>query len=196
MPLKPFTLIGATTRAGLLSAPLRDRFTMHEHLDYYSFQELSEIVLRNAAKLSLPIDRDASLEIARCSRGTPRIANNRLRWVRDFATSRAQGHATLGVCRDALAMQGIDDQGLDGQDRRYLETLMRVFHGGPAGVEALAHTMNTAVDTLTDDVEPFLLRSELVTRTLRGRRLTDRGYQHLGHKPPATPDEPVRSLFG
>ncbi|MGL4511519.1 MAG: Holliday junction branch migration DNA helicase RuvB [Lacipirellulaceae bacterium] len=195
MPLRPFTLIGATTRSGLLSAPLRDRFTIHEHLDFYSIDELRQILLRNSVKLSIPLDDDAAVKIAHCSRGTPRIANNRLRWVRDYATSRAAGHATYAVCRDALAMQEIDDRGLDGQDRRYLETLHRVFHGGPAGVEAIAHTMNVAIDTLTDDIEPFLLRAELVTRTLRGRRLTDRGYVHLGKTPPDSNGEPGRKLF-
>ncbi|MDX1961746.1 MAG: Holliday junction branch migration DNA helicase RuvB [Pirellulales bacterium] len=189
MPLRPFTLIGATTRTGLISAPLRDRFHMREHLDFYSIEELAEIIGRNALKLRLPIDTASKLEIAQRSRGTPRLANNRLRWVRDFATSRADGAVTLAVTREALAMQAIDLLGLDGQDRKYLETLARVFQGGPVGVEALAHTMNTAPDTLADEVEPFLLRSELVIRTPRGRKLTDRGFTHLGLLPPEKPPE-------
>jgi holliday junction DNA helicase RuvB len=184
MNIKPFTLIGATTRSGLLSAPLRDRFQVREHLDFYSHEELREIIRRNARKLRIELDEDAALKIAVCSRGTPRIANNRLRWVRDYATTKAAGHATLPVTEAALGMLGVDQRGLDGQDRKYLETILRVFHGGPVGVEAIAHTLNTAIDTLTDEVEPFLLRSELVVRTPRGRKLTAKGYEHLG----ATPD--------
>lgn len=186
--LKPFTLIGATTRSGLLSAPLRDRFHMREHLDFYTVDELAEIVRRNAQKLQIKIDPNAAEEIARRSRGTPRIANNRLRWVRDYATSRANGRITLQVAEDALAMQGVDKLGLDVQDRKYLETIARVFGGGPVGVEAVAHTMNLSPDTLIDEVEPFLLRSELVVRTPRGRKLTPKAYEHLGMRCP-TPNQ-------
>ena len=110
------------------------------------------------------------------------MANNRLRWVRDYATSRANGEINLEIAQAALAMQGIDVLGLDGQDRKYLETIARVFHGGPVGVEAVAHTLNLSPDTLSDEVEPFLLRSELVIRTPRGRKLTTTGYSHLGHQ--------------
>jgi len=180
MPLRPFTLIGATTRTGLLSAPLRDRFQMREHLDFYSVEELAEIVRRNAGKLRVKIEDEAAHEIAGRSRGTPRLANNRLRWVRDYAISRADGRITLPVARDALKMQGIDPLGLDPQDRKYLETIARVFGGGPVGVEAVAHTMNVPPDTLIDEVEPFLLRSELVIRTPRGRKLTSASLEHLG----------------
>lgn len=191
--LKPFTLIGATTRTGMISAPLRDRFQMREHLDFYSVIELAEIVRRNAAKLQMPLGEEAADEIAARSRGTPRIANNRLRWVRDYATSRAAGQATLSVVREALDMQGIDVLGLDGQDRKYLATIVRVFDGGPVGVDAVAHTLNLEPDTLEDEIEPFLLRSALVVRTPRGRRITAEGYEHLGITPPVTsgPD-----LFG
>jgi Holliday junction DNA helicase RuvB len=182
--LKPFTLIGATTRTGLISAPLRDRFQMREHLDFYSVEELAEIVRRNAVKLRLVLDGEASLEIASRSRGTPRLANNRLRWVRDYATSRGNGRASLDVSRAALDMQGIDLMGLDGQDRKYLTTIATVFDGGPVGVEAVAHTMNLAPDTLDDEVEPYLLRTALVVRTPRGRRITEQGYAHLGIQPP------------
>jgi Holliday junction DNA helicase RuvB len=184
MKLRPFTVIGATTRSGLLSAPLRDRFQIREHLEFYSVDELTEIVRRNAAKLRVEIDEPAAVKVAHCSRGTPRIANNRLRWVRDYATSKASGRITLDVANAALAMLGIDVLGLDQQDRKYLETIARVFHGGPAGVEAIAHTMNASLDTLVDEVEPFLLRSELVVRTPRGRKLTPAAYQHLGVSPP------------
>ena len=120
----------------------------------------------------MEIDDAAAMEIAGRSRGTPRLANNRLRWVRDYAPSRADGRVTLPVANDALDMQGIDKLGLDPQDRKYMETIARVFGGGPVGVEAVAHTMNLAPDTLIDEVEPFLLRSELIVRTPRGRRLT------------------------
>ena len=152
----------------MLSAPLRDRFQIREHLDFYTPEELAEIVQRNAAKLSANIDPSSTQEIALRSRGTPRVANNVLRWVRDYATSRADGHIRLEITRAALEMAGIDALGLSRQDRKYLETLIRVFGGGPAGVEALAHTMNTSTDTLADEVEPFLLRRELVVRTTRG----------------------------
>ena len=194
MPLRPFTLIGATTRTGLISAPLRDRFQLREHLDFYSVEELAEIVRRNARKLRVAIDPPAAVEIAGRSRGTPRLANNRLRWVRDYAQSKADGKITLAVARDALAMQGIDSLGLDGQDRKYLVTIARVFGGGPVGVEAVAHTMNLTLDTLIDEVEPYLLRSELIVRSPRGRRLTPRGCEHLGVRLPESADG-QRSLF-
>ena len=184
MALRPFTLIGATTRTGLLSAPLRDRFQVREHLEFYSLEELAQIIHRNAGKLRVEIDDRSTRKIAECSRGTPRVANNRLRWVRDYATSKADGRITLEVAEAALDMSGVDHLGLDGQDRKYLETILRVFGGGPVGVEAIAHTLNTATDTLTDEVEPFLLRAELVVRTPRGRRLAAAGYQHLGASPP------------
>lgn len=184
MALRPFTLIGATTRTGLLSAPLRDRFQMREHLDFYTVEELADIVRRNANKLQVKATEDAASEIAKRSRGTPRIANNHLRWVRDYATAKSDGRISRLVAEAALEMQAIDQLGLDSQDRKYLETIARVFVGGPVGVEAVAHTMNIAVDTLVDEVEPFLLRSELVVRTPRGRRLTAVGYKHLGIEEP------------
>ncbi len=198
MPLRPFTLIGATTRAGLISAPLRDRFHLREHLDFYTVAELAEIVRRSAIKLQVEIDAPSAEEVAGRSRGTPRLANNRLRWVRDFVTSKADGRITLELAKAALAMQGIDVLGLDGQDRKYLETIARVFHGGPAGVEAVAHTLNTSPDTLSDEVEPFLLRSELVIRTPRGRKITPKGYAHLGLAVPddSSPESRQGRLFG
>jgi Holliday junction DNA helicase RuvB len=183
--LRPFTLIGATTRTGLIAAPLRDRFQMREHLEFYTEEELTEIVRRSAGRLGLEIEARAAEEIARRSRGTPRLANNRLRWVRDYATSRGDGRASLELTRAALDMQGIDLLGLDGQDRKYLLTIINVFGGGPVGVEAVAHTLNLVPDTLVDEVEPYLLRSALVVRTPRGRRVTSDGYKHLGLRPPA-----------
>ncbi len=179
MQLRPFTVIGATTRAGLLSAPLRDRFQMREHLDFYPESDLAKIIERNAVKLHVEISPEAAMEIAGRSRGTPRIANNRLRWVRDYAVSRADGRVSLEVARRAMRMQEIDELGLDRQDRKYLDVILRVFSGGPVGVEAVAHTMNLAPDTLVDEVEPFLLRSELIVRSPRGRMLTEKAVKHL-----------------
>lgn len=192
MHLKPFTLIGATTRAGMLSGPLRDRFHVRESLGFYAPTELTEIVLKSAKKLAVEIELTAAQEIARRSRGTPRVANNRLRWVRDYADSRAQGKITIAVAQAALAMAMIDDQGLTKQDRSYLETLARVFGGGPAGVEAIAHTMNISPDTLADEIEPYLLRTEFVIRTPRGRVCTEKAYRHLKMEPPAEDDTQAR----
>jgi len=183
LPLKHFTLVGATTRTGMLSGPMRDRFKMHEHLDFYSVEELAQIISINAQKLRTVITEDAALELARRSRGTPRIANARLWWARNFATSEEDGQITLPVARAALAMAEVDSEGLDKQDRRYLETLTGVFEGGPTGVEALAATMNLAVDTLSDEIEPFLLREQFIVRTPRGRMATPRAYRLLGLEP-------------
>lgn len=194
MPLRRFTLIGATTRSGMLSAPMRDRFKMHEHLDYYTVEELAQIVAINARKLKTTVAPDAAQEIARRSRGTPRVANARLWWARQFAASETDGTVTLKVAEAALAMAEVDGIGLDKQDRRYLETLVNVFEGGPTGVEALAATMNLPVDTLSDEVEPYLLREQLLIRTPRGRIATARTYQHLGKPRPSSPPESA-SLF-
>jgi Holliday junction DNA helicase RuvB len=180
MNLKRFTLVGATTRTGLLSGPMRDRFKMHEHLEFYSVAELAEIVRINAKKLQTPLAEDAAMELASRSRGTPRIANARLWWARHFAHSEADGRITLDVAKSALAMQEVDKQGLDRQDRRYLETLVGVFDGGPTGVEALAATMNLAADTLSDEIEPYMLREQFIVRTPRGRVATPKSYEHLG----------------
>jgi Holliday junction DNA helicase RuvB len=168
----------------MLSAPLRDRFQIREHLGFYDVADLAEIVRRNARKLKVRLDAAAAEMIAKRCRGTPRVANNLLRWLRDYADSRANGHITTDVANAALKMAGVDDLGLGPHERQYLETLMRVFSGGPAGIEAIAHTMNVAVDTLTDDVEPFLLRSELLVRTPRGRTATAKAYNHLKKSPP------------
>jgi Holliday junction DNA helicase RuvB len=192
--LNPFTLIGATTRAGMLSGPLRDRFTTREHLTFYSVPELAQILKRSAGKLQVELSDEAADEIANRSRGTPRIANNRLLWIRDFAESKADGRITLEVACSAMKMAGIDQLGLDRQDRGYLETLIRVFAGGPTGIESIAHTMNAAVDTLSDEVEPFLLRSELVVRTPRGRIATSKAFAHLKIEPANPPDGPDAKL--
>ena len=191
MNLKRFTLIGATTRSGMLSGPMRDRFKMHEHLDYYSIEELAEIVRVNARKLETEIADEASVELARRSRGTPRVANARLYWVRSYAASEtADGKITLDTARAALEMQEVDSEGLDKQDRRYLDTLIGVFDGGPAGGEAMAATMNVPVDTLTDEVEPYLLREQFIVRSPRGRVALPRAYQLLGKSPKVPPPQP------
>jgi Holliday junction DNA helicase RuvB len=189
LKLQPFTIIGATTRSGMLTAPLRDRFVNREHLDFYELDELVEIVTRNAKKLRSEIEPEAAYEIARRSRATPRKANNLLRWARDYATSKADGRISTAVAAAALEMLEVDHLGLERQDRRYLETLIRVFSGGPAGLQALAHTMNLASDTLEDEVEPFLLRCELIQRTPRGRMVTAKALEHLKMLPP---DDPTR----
>src|SRR5947208_11112121 len=193
IPLKRFTLIGATTRSGMLSSPMRDRFKMKEHLEFYSVEELAEILRINAVKLRTELSDEAALELARRSRGTPRVANARLWWARSFAASEADGRITLDVTKAALAMSEVDFEGLDRQDRRYLETLVGVFEGGPTGVEALAATMNLASDTLSDEIEPYLLREQFIIRTPRGRLATPRTYQHLGLPVKPPPEEP--SLF-
>jgi Holliday junction DNA helicase RuvB len=190
LPLRPFTLIGATTRAGMLSGPLRDRFQNRYHLTFYSTDELSEIVRRSAVKLGVETSAEAAREIAARSRSTPRVANSRLRWVRDFAQSRADGKIDLAVTREALLMAEIDELGLDRQDRKYLDTLVRICGGGPTGLETIAATMNTASDTLSDEIEPFLLRSELILRTPRGRMATPRAFELLGVPFASRADEP------
>jgi len=195
MKLKHFTLIGATTRSGMLSGPMRDRFKMHEHLEFYSVEELAQIVRINSAKLETPISDDAALELARRSRGTPRVANARLWWTRNYATSESDGRINLELARAALAMAEVDPEGLDRQDRRYLETLVGVFEGGPTGVDALAATMSLPVDTLSDEIEPYLLREQFIVRTPRGRQATLRAYQLLGKPYRNEPRDNQRTLF-
>src|SRR3954466_8406437 len=194
MPLKRFTLVGATTRSGMLSGPMRDRFRMHEHLEFYSVEELATIIRVNAHKLQTPIAEDAALELAARSRGTPRVANSRLHWARSYSTSEHDGKITLDTAKAALEMAEVDREGLDKQDRRYLETLIGVFEGGPTGVEAIAATMNVPADTLSDEVEPYLLREQFIVRTPRGRVATAKAFQLLGRDMPARggeSDQPV-----
>jgi Holliday junction DNA helicase RuvB len=195
IPLKRFTLVGATTRSGMLSSPMRDRFKMHEHLEYYSIEELAQIVKVNARKLDTALSDDAALEIAARSRGTPRIANARLWWARHYASSEADGQVTLPIAQAALAMAEVDTLGLDKQDRRYLETLIGVFQGGPTGVEAIAATMNLPSDTLSDEIEPYLLREQLIVRTPRGRIAASKAYAHLGCEMPKPSDGDQGTLF-
>lgn len=182
--LKPFTLIGATTRGGMLSGPMRDRFKMREHLDYYEITDLAEIVRINARKLKTTITDDAAIEIARRSRGTPRVANGRLHWVRIYAAAKAVDVIDETLARIALDKQEVDPAGLDKNDRRYLETLIDVFSGGPTGVDALAATMNITTDTLSDEIEPYLLREQYIVRSPRGRVVTTRGCEVIGKSMP------------
>ena len=185
MPLKPFTVIGATTRAGSLTKPLRDRFVYREHLEFYEHDELVRIIHRNAEKLRTTITDDAALEIATRAQGTPRKANNLLLRLRDFATVSGDGGITPAVTERALDMLEIDPLGLERQDRRYLETLINIYSGGPAGLGAIAHSMSVPKDTLEDDIEPFLLRTGLVQRTSKGRVATAAAWSHLGITPPS-----------
>jgi Holliday junction DNA helicase RuvB len=186
--IQPFTVIGATTRSGMLTAPLRDRFVNREHLDFYDEDDLTEIVLRNARKLKSEITEDSAYEIARRSRGTPRKANNLLRWTRDFATAKGNGQITRKLACDALAMIEVDQLGLENQDRRYLRTLLETFGGGPTGIQAISHSMNVPADTLEDEVEPFLLRCGFLQRTPRGRMVTLAACEHVGWQPPPQKD--------
>lgn len=187
--LQRFTVIGATTRSGLLTGPLRDRFVNREHLDFYSVDEIAEIVRRSARKLRTEASEDAVAEIAKRSRGTPRKANNLLRWARDYAQSRSDGRITPEAARDAFHLQEVDDLGLEAQDRRYLTTLVHSFGGGPAGVSALGHSLNIPTDTLEDEIEPFLLRIGFVLRTPRGRMITGNALSHLQLSLPKPRDE-------
>ena len=180
LPLKRFTLIGATTRAGMLSAPLRERFGIMHHLDYYSVDELERIVLRSSGVLNVPIDHDGAHMIAARSRGTPRIANRLLRRVRDFAEVRAGGHITTAVASEALRREGVDELGLDRLDRAFLRTIVEQYGGGPVGIAAIAATLTEDAETLEDVVEPYLLKQGFVIRTASGRKATADAYTHLG----------------
>jgi holliday junction DNA helicase RuvB len=179
VPLKNFTLVGATTRAGSLSAPLRNRFGLFFHLEFYPVEDLKTIILRSGQILEVPTDDAGADEIARRSRGTPRIANRLLRRVRDFADVKADGKITPEVACQALELEGVDAQGLDDLDRRFLSTIIRLYKGGPVGVEAMAATLNEEVDTLVDMVEPYLLQLGFVSRTRSGRMANEPAYRHL-----------------
>jgi Holliday junction DNA helicase RuvB len=180
--LKRFTLVGATTRAGLLSSPLRGRFGMLHHLNFYEPEDLVEIIRRSARILEIDIDPDGCLEIARRSRGTPRVSNRLLRRVRDFSQVRGNGSIVGETAREALSLHGVDAAGLDAIDRKVLKTILEFYEGGPVGIESLAATLNEESDTIVDVVEPFLLKIGFVKRTPRGRELTRLAYEHLGAK--------------
>ena len=180
VPLKPFTLVGATTRAGLLSSPMRNRFGLFYHMDFYPPEDLAEIVSRSAKRLEFRIDREVALLIALRARGTPRVANRLLKRLRDYAEVRAKGALTPQVALEALELEGIDELGLDPLDRQFLNVVMIQYAGGPVGIEAVAATLNEETDTLEDVVEPFLLKIGFINRTRTGRVATDRAYKHLG----------------
>ena len=185
LDLPPFTLIGATTRAGLLTAPLRDRFGIVQRLEFYSPEELAKIVRRSARILDIDCVVEGAGEIARRSRGTPRIANRLLRRVRDFAQVRAQGRIDCDVANAAMQMLKVDPEGFDELDRRLLRTIVDSFDGGPVGVESLAAALSEERGTLEDVIEPYLIQQGYLIRTARGRMASAKAYRHLGLKPKA-----------
>jgi len=196
IPLKPFTLVAATTRAGLLTAPLRGRFGIVHRLDFYSEKDLEFIVTRSARILAVPLETEGAREIARRSRGTPRIANRLLRRVRDFAQVRAQGVITAAVAHDALALLEVDAHGFDEVDRKLLLTIIDKFGGGPVGVGALAAAISEESDAIEDIYEPYLLQIGFIDRTPRGRVATRRAYEHFQRAAPAgVPGPGQKKLF-
>ncbi len=198
LDLPPFTLVGATTRAGLLTSPLRDRFGIVQRLEFYTVEQLAAIVTRAAGILGVPIDAAGAGEIARRSRGTPRIANRLLRRVRDFAEVRQDGRITGAVADQALRMLDVDSGGLDAMDRRLLLTIIEKFDGGPVGVDSLAAAIGEERGTIEDVIEPFLIQEGYMMRTARGRMVMRGTYLYLGLTPPAraAASEPAPDLFG
>ncbi|MFQ6033925.1 MAG: Holliday junction branch migration DNA helicase RuvB, partial [Candidatus Bipolaricaulia bacterium] len=180
--LPQFTLIGATTRTGLLTSPLRDRFEVVFHLDFYEVDELQEIVLRAGRLLGVELTEEGAEEIARRARGTPRVANRLLKRVRDFAQVRGRGVIDGAIARDALEMLEVDHEGLDELDRQILRIIIEKFGGGPVGLETLAAALSEEKDTLSEVYEPYLLKEGFLHRTPQGRVATERAYQHLGYK--------------
>ena len=183
LDLPPFTLVGATTRAGLLTSPLRDRFGIVQRLEFYSIEELGAIVQRSAKLSNIEIDQDGALEIARRSRGTPRIANRLLRRVRDFAEVKSDGLVTSDIADKALNMLGVDNIGFDQMDRRLLMTIIEKFDGGPVGVDSLAAAISEERDTIEDVLEPYLIQQGYMLRSPRGRMATAQAYRHFGFQP-------------
>jgi holliday junction DNA helicase RuvB len=182
--LNQFTLVGATTRAGLVMAPLRSRFGIVHRLDFYNAADLEKIITRSAKILGITIDMDGAVEIARRSRGTPRVANRLLRRVRDFAEVRAEGHITLGVAREALKMLGVDEHGLDETDRNLMLTIIQKYAGGPVGLNTIAASLSEEEDAIEEIYEPFLMQLGLLDRTPRGRVATALAYKHFGMEEP------------
>ena len=181
--LKQFVLIGATTRVGLLSSPLRDRFGIFRTLDFYSVEQLVVIIKRSAAIFKAIISEDGAMELAKRSRGTPRIANRLLKRVRDYSQVKSHGKVTKQSVQAALELEGIDGLGLTSLDRQYIKTIIDFYKGGPVGIEAIAATLQEETDTLVDVVEPFLLKMGMVLRTSSGRKASEKAYQHLKIKP-------------
>jgi len=197
LDLPPFTLVGATTRAGMLTNPLRDRFGIVQRLEFYSTADLATIVSRSAGILGLPIEAEGAFEIARRARGTPRIANRLLRRVRDFAEVRGNGEITRAIADLALNMLDVDERGLDHQDRRLLLTLIEKFDGGPVGIDSLAAAISEERHTIEDVLEPYLIQQGYIMRTPRGRVVTRHAYLHFGLNLPRRMEEsPVGDLFG
>ena len=194
LDLQPFTLVGATTRAGMLTNPLRDRFGIVARLEFYTPEELQRIVTRSAGLLGAPIDADGALEIARRSRGTPRIANRLLRRVRDYAEVKGDGRIVAGIADKALAMLDVDPQGFDLMDRKLLEAVVHRFDGGPVGLENVAAAIGEEAGTIEDVIEPYLIQQGFLQRTPRGRIATLAAYRHLGLTPPGHKSAP--DLFG
>ncbi len=184
--LNPFTLIGATTRSGLLTAPLRARFSINARLQYYDAKLLTKIVKRSAHILGAPIDDEAAFEIARRSRGTPRIANNLLRRTRDFAQIKGDGRITIEIAKFALGALNVDQGGLDEMDNRILETIVDKFKGGPVGLNTIATACGEEAETIEEVYEPFLIKEGYLRRTARGREATEKAYRHLNKVPPNT----------
>lgn len=195
LDLPPFTLVGATTRAGLLTSPLRDRFGIVLRLEFYSEAELARIVARSAGILGVPAEPDAVGLIARRSRGTPRIANRLLRRARDFAEIKGDGRLTLGIVEGALRMLEVDEQGLDVLDRKFLRAVLDRFGGGPVGIDSLAAAIGEERGTLEDVIEPFLIQRGFLTRTPRGRQATAMAWRHFGLAPPAGSEAAQRGIF-
>ena len=193
LPLKPFTLIGATTRAGLLSPPMRTRFGINHHLDFWNVDDLLARCRMSAEMLKIDFDASALQMLSGRARGTPRIVNRLLRRCRDYAQVKADGRLTDRVITAALELEGIDELGLDNLDRRFLRTIIEVYKGGPVGIEAVAATLGEETDTLVDVVEPFLLQAGLLARTRRGRQVTAQAAKHLGLK--FIPRQDEASLF-
>lgn len=191
--LSPFTLVGATTRLGLLTTPLRDRFGIPTRLEFYTYKELIQIVTRAARLMGTEADPDGAAEIARRARGTPRIAGRLLRRVADFAVVEGNGRITKELADRSLVRLGVDDMGLDGADRRYLELLAENYGGGPVGIETIAAALSEVRDAVEEVIEPFLLQRGLIQRTPRGRMLAAKAWQHLGLVPPKETDQ--GSLF-
>ncbi len=190
LDVKPFTLVGATTRAGMLTAALRERFGIFHHLDFYTNEQLEQIVTRSAQILAVELESGGAQELARRARGTPRIVNRLLRRVRDYAQIVGEGVITARMANEALSAMGVDEEGLDNLDRKYLHTIIDYYGGGPVGLSALAATLAEETDTLEDMVEPYLLKIGFVIRTSRGRQATQRAYDHLGIDRPA-PEPPA-----
>ena len=184
LDLQPFTLVGATTRAGMLTNPLRDRFGIVARLEFYSAEELARIVRRSAGLLKVAMDEEGGFEIARRSRGTPRIANRLLRRVRDYADVKGDGQITLAIANKALAMLDVDPQGFDVMDRKLLEAVIHRFDGGPVGLDNIAASIGEERDTIEDVIEPYLIQQGYLQRTPRGRIATLAAYRHLGVTPP------------